>query len=159
MTIHHAPRDHGGHYTFPEGCTDAAVYNCDALTSITFPEGCTHVWVHNCDALTSITFPEGCTDAAVYNCDALTSITFPEGCTDAAVYNCAAYKSLLNSRDYAMVVAGGLIHAGCRHFTVEQALTHWGSASYPDLDRGAKYVAAVNKAVADGLIAPTGETQ
>ena len=33
--------------------------------------------------------------------------------------------------------------AGCRNFSAAEALEHWGSPDYPDLERGAKYVDAV----------------
>jgi hypothetical protein len=38
---------------------------------------------------------------------------------------------------------GWMIAAGCRWFTVAQALEHWGSPDYPDRALGDQYVAAV----------------
>jgi hypothetical protein len=35
------------------------------------------------------------------------------------------------------------IFAGCRHFSLEEGLLHWGSTSYPNPDRGARYCAAL----------------
>ena len=35
--------------------------------------------------------------------------------------------------------------AGCRNFTLREALEHWGSLKYPDQDRGARYVDAITK--------------
>jgi hypothetical protein len=40
-------------------------------------------------------------------------------------------------------------NAGCRHFTTDKALAHWGSPSYPDPARGAAYVAAIRQSLAD----------
>ena len=47
MSAHYAPRDHVGHYDFPEGCTEAWVDECRAITSIELPEGC-EAQVYNC---------------------------------------------------------------------------------------------------------------
>jgi len=145
MTIHIVPKDTVGHYVFPDGCTDAVVIACNALTSISFPDDCTTALVSNCNALTSISFPDDCTAAAVSNCNALTSISFPDDCTAAAVSNCNAYKSLHNDfRGYQMVYAGGFYHAGCRTFTAKQALDHWGHGYEGDGD-GPAYCAAIRK--------------
>ena len=162
--INYASKHHVGHYTFPEGCarawvyncpnvtsvtfpeccTEAAVVNCPNVTSITFPAGCTRARVYNCPNVTSLTFPAGCTRARVYNCPNVTSITFPAGYTRARVYNCPRYKSLFDDpRRYQMVYVGGFYHAGCRKFTAAEAIAHWGADRYPDPKRGEAYVAAI----------------
>ena len=71
--------------------------------------------------------------------------TFPEGCKYARVDNCAAYSGMYKDpRGYTLIKAGGLYHAGCRHFTRDQALAHWGSGYAGDGD-GAAYVNAILK--------------
>ena len=122
--IHYAPTHHVGHYTFPEGCA--------------------HAWVYNCPNVTSVTFPEGCNEAAVDNCPNVTSITFPAGYTRAWVFNCPRYKSLFDDpRGHQMVYAGGFYHAGCRKFTAAAAIAHWSADTYTDPKRGKAYVAAI----------------
>jgi hypothetical protein len=44
---------------------------------------------------------------------------------------------------------GPLWVAGCRTFTTDEALAHWGGADYPDHARGAAYVAAIRQSLAD----------
>ena len=46
-------------------------------------------------------------------------------------------------RGYRLDRAGDHYHAGCRRFTAAKAIAHWGSPFYPDRQRGAAYVAAV----------------
>lgn len=46
--IYHAPKDHKGPLTVPEGCTTALVWNCPSVTDITFRAGCTTARVWNC---------------------------------------------------------------------------------------------------------------
>jgi len=43
-----------------------------------------------------------------------------------------------------MVYAGGFYHAGCRKFTAEQALDHWGHG-YEGAGNGPAYCAAIRK--------------
>jgi len=49
----------------------------------------------------------------------------------------------VDHRGYRLDRAGDRYHAGCRRFTAAGATAHWGSPSYPDRERGAAYVAAV----------------
>ena len=39
--------------------------------------------------------------------------------------------------------AGWRVRAGCRDFSITEALAHWGSPDYPDAERGAMYVHAI----------------
>ncbi len=40
----------------------------------------------------------------------------------------------------------GHYHAGCRHFSLDEAIAHWGGSSYPDYDRGQAFLRAVIEA-------------
>lgn len=46
-------------------------------------------------------------------------------------------------RGYRLDRAGRRYISGCRNFTAEQALAHWGSPDYPDRARGDAYCAAI----------------
>ena len=49
-------------------------------------------------------------------------------------------------RGYCLTITGGLYSAGCHNkLTREQAIEHWGSPDYPDTDRGAGFVAAIQR--------------
>ena len=48
-------------------------------------------------------------------------------------------------RSYRLVWHEGRYISGCRSFTAEQALEHWGAPDYPVPERGALYVAAIKK--------------
>ena len=51
-----------------------------------------------------------------------------------------------DDRGFCLTVTGGLYSAGCyKKLTREQALEHWGSPDYPDTDRGAGFVAAIQR--------------
>lgn len=45
--------------------------------------------------------------------------------------------------DYPLYRAGDRYIAGCRNFTYEQAIAHWGSDDYPCRERGDAFVAAI----------------
>ena len=45
--------------------------------------------------------------------------------------------------------AGWRIRAGCRDFSIPEALDHWGSPDYPDAKLGALYVRAIQWLVAE----------
>jgi hypothetical protein len=53
----------------------------------------------------------------------------------------------IDERGYRLDRAGKHYHAGCRRFTRAEALAHWGSPDYPDPERGAGFVAAINATV------------
>ena len=46
-------------------------------------------------------------------------------------------------RDYRLDRAGDRYIAGCRNFTAEEAIEHWGGDDYPDKEGGAAFVKAV----------------
>lgn len=94
MTTHYAPKDHVGHYVFPEDCTQALVFDCPKLTGVTFPDGCTQALVFKCPALTGVTFPDGCTNAYVNSCPSLENLSLPKGCTNAQIFYCLSLKSV-----------------------------------------------------------------
>lgn len=48
-----------------------------------------------------------------------------------------------DERGYRLDRAGFHYHAGCRRFTAEEALAHWGSPNYSDKTRGEAYCAAI----------------
>ena len=50
---------------------------------------------------------------------------------------------LTDERGYRLDRAGDRYIAGCRNFSAEEALAHWGSETYPDRARGDRYVAAI----------------
>ena len=51
-----------------------------------------------------------------------------------------------DDRGFCLTVTDGLYSAGCHNkLTREQALGHWGSPDYPDTDRGAGFVAAIQR--------------
>jgi hypothetical protein len=57
---------------------------------------------------------------------------------------CTGLTSLYESNHgYRLDRAGDFYFAGCRRFTADQAIAHWGSPDYPDQKRGAGFVAAV----------------
>ena len=58
-----------------------------------------------------------------------------------------------HERGYRLNRAGNHYHAGCRRFTAEQALAHWGSPDYPDRARGDAYCAAIQAEEARRAIA------
>ena len=53
----------------------------------------------------------------------------------------------VDSRGYCLVApSGGTYSAGCRrNWSREQALAHWGGPGYEDLERGAGFVAAIER--------------
>ena len=53
----------------------------------------------------------------------------------------------VDSRGYCLVAkSGGTYRAGChRNLSREQALAHWGGPGYQDLERGAGFVAAIER--------------
>lgn len=60
-----------------------------------------------------------------------------------------AFTHAVNTKD------GWRIRAGCRYFSIDEALAHWGDEEYPDKDRGADYVYAVKwlqAKIAGGLL-------
>jgi hypothetical protein len=50
---------------------------------------------------------------------------------------------LEDERGYRMDRAGDYYHAGCRRFTADEALAHWGSPDYPNPARGKRFCEAV----------------
>ena len=54
--------------------------------------------------------------------------------------------SLLNDeRGYCLDRVGGRYIAGCQNFSAEEAMAHWSSKNYPDLERGFLFCDAVRK--------------
>ena len=53
----------------------------------------------------------------------------------------------VDSRGYCLIAhSGGTYRAGCRRdWSREQALAHWGGPGYQDLERGAGFVAAIER--------------
>ena len=53
----------------------------------------------------------------------------------------------VDSRGYCLIAhSGGTYRAGCRRdWSREQALAHWGGPGYPNLERGAGFVAAIER--------------
>lgn len=49
-----------------------------------------------------------------------------------------------DDRGYRLDYCGGFYHAGCRRFTADQARSHWGSPDYPNPERGAGFVRAID---------------
>lgn len=71
--------------------------------------------------------------------------------TATAVYvgGCPGLTALLHDeRGYALLHINGRFFAGCRNFTRDETLAHWGGDDYPSRHRGAQFVAAINAAVA-----------
>ena len=54
-----------------------------------------------------------------------------------------------DDRRYRLDYCGGFYHAGCRRFTADQGRSHWGSPDYPNPERGAGFVRAIDAHQAD----------
>jgi hypothetical protein len=106
---------------------------CTALTELAAPEATT-VYVSGCTALTELAAPEA-TTVYVSGCTALTELAAPKaitvdacGCTALTGYE--HFYAGSDSRGY--VFSAIKLHgswrfiAGCRNFTREEALHHWG---------------------------------
>ena len=77
-------------------------------------------------------------------CKSLTAL--PEGLTVGGLFlnGCTSLPALFeDDRHYSLVRVGDRYYAGCRNFSASEAVEHWGSPDYPDLERGAKYMEAV----------------
>jgi hypothetical protein len=145
----------------PDGLTVGGslhLVDCTGLTAL--PDGLTvGGWLHlaGCTGLTAL--PDGLTVGGslhLVDCTGLTAL--PDGltvggCLDLEVCTGLPHIYADPGRSYHLrrveAPDGPRWNAGCRHFTTEQALAHWGSPSYPDPSRGAAYVAAIRQSLAD----------
>jgi hypothetical protein len=124
--------------------TRASVQYCPGLTELPDLPVATRVDVYNCPNLIRIGDLPVATRVSVCHCPGLTELPDLPVATRASVQYCPGLAALYHdSRGYALILIGDRYFAGCRNFTADEAIAHWGSPEYPDPQRGAAYVAAV----------------
>jgi hypothetical protein len=147
--------------TAPDGLTVHGWLNLGGCTGLTaLPDGLTvGGWLHlgGCTGLTAL--PDGLTVGGpldLHGCTGLTAL--PDGLTVGGpldLHGCTGLPHIYadTARGYYLrrvdTPDGPRWNAGCRHFTTDEALSHWGSWSYADPARGAAYVAAIRRSLAD----------
>jgi hypothetical protein len=132
--------------------------DCTGLTAL--PDGFTvsgSLDLSDCTGLTAL--PDGLTVDGSLDLSRCTGLTaLPDGltvCGSLYLYGCTGLPHIYadTDRDYYLrrvdTPDGPRWNAGCRHFTTDEALSHWGGAGYPAPARGAAYVAAIRQSLAD----------
>ena len=60
-------------------------------------------------------------------------------------FNSKPVPFFIDDRGYGFFLIGDRIRAGCRNYTIAEALEHWGSPEYEDPERGKKICEAIKK--------------
>jgi hypothetical protein len=105
----------------------------------------TSVDVRGCPRLSALPDLPAATSVDVWHCPGLTALPDLPAATSVDVRRCPGI-GWVDPRGYSLVhrAADDRFFAGCRSFTRAEALAHWGSPEYPDPERGAMFVAAIN---------------
>ena len=123
----------------PAAATSVRVDNCPGLTALPELPAATVVRVYNCPGLAALPALPAAAVVRVYNCPGRAALPELPAATDVRVENCpglAVLNAGADRRGYQFVavrIRGAYrILAGCRNFSIEEALRHWGRGGPSD---------------------------